>query len=81
MIGSGHPARFKALHPFHPDLNVLQRVIERVAEMKCTGDIWRWDNNRIRLLVWVGLGMKEAIGFPEIVDARLSRFKVKSIWD
>ena len=34
MVGAGHPERLVALHPFLADEDVLQRVVQGVAQVQ-----------------------------------------------
>ena len=54
MIGAGHPQRVEALHPLEADQDVLQRVVQRVAQMQRAGDVRRRDDDRIGLAAGSG---------------------------
>ena len=49
MIGARHPEGLEALHPFLADEDVLQRVVQGVAEVQGAGHVRRRDDDRIRL--------------------------------
>jgi hypothetical protein len=51
VIGAGHPQRRTALHPLHADQDVLQRIVQRVAQMQRPGDVRRRDHDAKRLAV------------------------------
>ncbi len=64
MIGARHPQRLEALHPLLPDEDVLQRVVQRVAQVQGPGDVRRRDDDRVRLLRRVRLAMEIALLLP-----------------
>ena len=49
VIGAGHPERVEALHPFHADQDVLQRVVQRMPQVQGPGHIGRRNHDRVRL--------------------------------
>ena len=66
MIGSGHPERIKSLHPLHPNQNVLQRIVERVAKMQRTGNVGGRDDDRVRLARRIGGGVEVPAILPHL---------------
>ncbi len=48
VIGAGHPERLEALHPFLADEDVLERVVQSVAEVQRAGHVRRRDDDRVR---------------------------------
>jgi len=73
VVGARHPKRLVALHPLLPDQNVLERVIEGVAQVECTGHVrWR-DDDRVGLPVGTRLAVEVALLLPEGVPAPLGR--------
>ena len=81
VIGARHPKSVEALHAFEPDHDVLQRIVERVAQMQGTGDVgWR-DDDRIGLLLGIGLSMKPAAGHPVGIDFFLGSFEIETARD
>ena len=71
VIGARHPQGFETLHPFLADEDVLQRVVQGVAQVQGPGDIGRRDDDRVGLFRLVRLAMEKAFGFPEGVPALL----------
>jgi hypothetical protein len=49
MINTGNPKGIETLHPFHTDCDVLQRVVESVSLVECTGNIRRRNDDTERL--------------------------------
>ena len=47
VVGAGHPQRVVALHPLHANEDVLQRVVERVAEVEGAGDVRRRNDDAV----------------------------------
>jgi len=45
MVGADHPARVAALHPLPADEDVLQRLVQRMADVERAGDIGRWQHD------------------------------------
>jgi len=72
MIGSRHPQRIEALHPLHPNDHILQRVVERMAQVKSAGNVRRRDDDRVRLFGGVDLRVEVAALVPHLRDALLS---------
>ena len=64
VVGAGHPQRVRALHAVVAREEVLQRVVEGVAEVERGRDIRRRDEDRVRLAGRRGLGMEAARGVP-----------------
>ncbi len=58
VIGSGHPQRFEPHHAMRASQDVLQRVVERVAEVQCARDVGRRDQDA----VWLGLAGEHTLG-------------------
>ena len=87
VIGAGHPEGVEALHPLHADLDVLQRVVQGVAQVQRAGHIRRRNDNAERALGRIGLaflrrlGVEEAARFPLAVDAGLGFGEVEAIGD
>src|SRR6185437_5604332 len=70
VIGSGEPENFEALHPRAPRENVLDRVVENVAERQDAGDVWRWNNDGVRRLRRMRVGPEISGFFPARVPFR-----------
>ena len=60
MVGADHPQRILALHPRVADQDVLQRVVERMADVEAAGDVGRRHDDRERLGVGA-LGAEQAL--------------------
>ncbi len=70
VIGADHPQCILAAQPFVTDHHVLQRIVERVADMQAAGHIGR------RVYDGIGFGLRavgaeQALSFPMRVPARL----------
>ena len=68
MIGADHPARVLALQPRMADEDVLQRIVEGVADMEAARHIGRRVDQRPGIGA-VARGAEQAIGFPMPVPA------------
>ncbi len=64
VIGAGHPEGVVALHPPPADQDVLERVIERVAQVKGAGDVGRRDHDAVRRPVAGRIGVEIAASRP-----------------
>ena len=53
VVGARHPERVEALHPLLADEDVLQRVVQGMAQVQGAGDVGRRDDDRVRLAVRV----------------------------
>jgi hypothetical protein len=78
MVGADHPQSVLALQPRMPRQDVLQRVVERVADVQRAGDVGRRIDDR------PGLGMRplraeQAVRFPMLVPAALDRGGVERL--
>ncbi len=49
MVGAGHPQGLESLHPFLANENVLQRVVQGVAEVQRAGHVGRRDDDAVGL--------------------------------
>ena len=47
VVGAGHPEGVVALHPAPADQDVLERVVEGVAEVEGAGDVRRGDDDAV----------------------------------
>ena len=47
VVGAGHPEAVVALHPPPADQDVLQRVVERMAQVQAPGDVRRRDHDAV----------------------------------
>ena len=71
VVGAGHPEGVEALHPPPSDEDVLERVIERMAEVQCTGDVGRRDHDAIGRPIARRVGVEVAPAQPQLVIATL----------
>ena len=71
VVGAGHPEDVVALHPPPADQDVLQRVIERVAQVQCTGDVRRRDHDAVGRPLAGRIGVEIALLDPELIEAVL----------
>ena len=76
VIGARHPQRLVALHALGADEDILQGLVECVAHVQLAGNIRRRDNDGVRFLVRIDLGVEEAGIDPELVQLVLDRFRV-----
>ena len=63
---------------FKSDHDILQRVIQRMAQVKRSGDVRRRNDDRERFAI-VGLGVKVARVLPHLVETRLCGLEVKAV--
>ena len=80
MVGADHPQRILTLQPGMADQYVLQRIVERMADVQAAGDIGRRVDNRIRFR----LGPMRAIGaafFPMLGPFSLDTREVECLVD
>ena len=71
VVGAGHPEAVVALHPPPADQDVLQRVVERVAQVQRAGDVRRRDHDAVGRPVAGRVGVEVAVLDPELVPAVL----------
>ena len=64
VVRAWKPERILALHTAPPDKNILNRLVERVAHVKNTRYVWRWDNHTVRLAL-AGFLVKKSAVFPK----------------
>jgi hypothetical protein len=78
MVGADDPQRVLALETLVADDDVLQRVVERVADVQAAGDVGRRVDQRERLRPRA-LGAEQAAGFPVGIPLRLDRGGIESL--
>ena len=71
MVGARQPKRLESLHPLPADEDVLERVVQGVAQVQGPGHVRRRNDDGIGLLGRVGLAVKVALLFPEAIPALL----------
>ena len=76
MITARLPQCFIALHTLPADQGILQGVIEGVAHVQLTGNIWWRHHDGKRLLVRVDLRMEIVALQPHVIDAVLNLLRV-----
>ena len=69
MIGAGHPQHLIAAHPFPAHQNILQGVVQGMADMQHPGYIWWRNNYGVLWFVRVFVRMEKAVFFPETVPS------------
>ena len=72
VIGAGQPQRVVALHPARADDDVLQRDVERVAEMELAGNVGRRNDDRENFARARGIGLEVAEVNPMLEPSFLS---------
>jgi hypothetical protein len=60
VVGAGDPDGVATAHPLAADDDVLDGVVERVADVQRAGDVRGRDDDAERLARVVGLGVEEA---------------------
>ena len=70
VVGAGHPERLETLHPLLADEDVLQRVVQRMAQVQRAGHVRRRNDDRVRLAAGVRLAVEVACFLPEAVYRR-----------
>ena len=76
MITARLPQCFIALHTLPADQGILQCVIEGMAHMQLTGNVWWRHHDGKRLLVRVDLRMEIVALQPHVIDAVLNLLRV-----
>ena len=76
VVGARHQQCLVALHALSADEDILQGLVECVAHVQLAGNIRRRDNDGVRFLVRIDLGVEEAGIDPELVQLVLDRFRV-----
>lgn len=71
MIRSGHPKGIFAHHARAADKDVLDGVVEHVAHVEDSGDVWRGDYDGVGF-AGIGFGVEQAVlhpvGIPFVFD-------------
>ena len=76
MIAAGNPQGIQAVHAGMAGQQVLQGVVQRVADVKAAGDIGRRDDDGKRRLGRGGVAGKIAALFPQLVPALFHFFGI-----
>ena len=71
VVGAGHPEREKPLHAPRAHQQILQCVVEGMAQMESTGHIRRRNNHRKRLAASLRFGMPVPARIPQAAAAGL----------
>ena len=71
VVGAGHPEGVVALHPPPPDQDILDRVIQGMAQVQRPGDVRRRDDDGVGVLLARRVGMKIPFFEPEIIPTTL----------
>jgi hypothetical protein len=71
VVGAGEPAGVVAGHPAPAGEDVLDRVVQGVAEVKRRGDVRRGDDDGERIAGVGGFGMEGAFAQPHLVRLAL----------
>ena len=71
MVGTGQPQGAVALHPLEPDENILQCIIQSMAQMQLTRDVRRRHHDAVRLFVMVDDRGKVSFFLPEGIKSIL----------
>ncbi|MEJ0042408.1 MAG: hypothetical protein WDM81_09400 [Rhizomicrobium sp.] len=79
MVGADLPEHVLAAHPLEADEDVLERVVERVADMQPPGDVRRRDHDAERLGIRTAAGLEGAGRLPLGVDAPFHGFGVECL--
>ena len=72
MVCSRDPGNIVAFHAFETDEDILQRIIQCVAHVKLPRNIRRWHDDAEWLFALIGILMKIAIFFPEIIPGHFN---------
>ena len=78
MVGADHPQSVLAVHPRAADEDVLERDVERMADVQAAGDVGRRHDDRIGLGL-AALGPELAALLPMRVPARLDRARFEGL--
>ena len=78
VIGAGHPQHVEAEQALVAREHVLERVVERVAEVQRTGHVRRRDHHREARRVAVFAGAEEAPLEPRAIETRLDGLRIES---
>ena len=71
VIGAGHPQGFKTLHPLLANEDVLQRVVQGMAQVQGPGDVGRGNDYAVRLFIRIRLAVEIAFCFPKAIPLLL----------
>src|SRR5262249_14206953 len=76
MVHPRHPQHVASLHATPADQNILDRVVERMADVQGPGDVRRRDDDAVRLARVGGGRMEIASLVPELVPASFNCFRI-----
>ena len=74
MVGAGLPQHVAPLHPVEADQDVLDRVVEGMAEMQAAGHVRRRDHDGVGFAIGRRIGPERARRFPAVVLPALHGF-------
>ena len=64
VVGSRHPEDLVTFHASPPAQDVLEGVVQGVADVKASRHIRRWDDNAVRWFAGAGASMKKVVLLP-----------------
>ena len=79
VVGAGHPERVEALHPLHPDQDVLQCVVQRVAQVQSTRSRWAAGSRSCTACDWHRVRHENARLLPLLIDPLLGLSVIETI--
>ena len=77
VVGAGQPQRVVTLHPARAHDDVLQRDVERVAEMELAGNVRRRNDDREDFALARGIGFEVAEVDPLLEPSLLSGLRIE----
>src|SRR5437762_5053627 len=78
MIHARQPKNFKPLHSRAARKNVLDGVVQHVAERKHAGDVWRRHHDRERFVLRSRVRLEVVIVDPTLIPLRLDGLRIVS---
>ena len=72
MVHTWKPKRIKTLHVFLTDNDILQSCIPSVTKVKFTSCVWWWDNDWIRLSLFIAWRLENIFVKPFLVTTSLN---------
>ena len=80
VVGAGHPEGVVALHPPPADQDVLERVIQRVAQVQGAGHVRRRDHDAVGRPVAGRIGVEVALARPRTRNSGAGRPGDRIAW-
>ena len=80
MVGTNLPQRVFAQHTLITDQGIHDSLLERMAHMQTTSDVWRRDHDTVTAVAGVATWFEVALTFPVLVHRLFNGVRIKRLF-